>query len=342
MTVDMNYPTSLVGSVRTETRRCRKAQVHRPKVKRVFSSFFSNRCPERRSNHAGDLPAAAREPNETRPNETRPLETRPIRFGDCQRGVSESLRFLLSGFADLCYPPTCVLCHGPLRLEGGAGGPDSLCGDCWATLRATAVDSACDRCCRPQPPVSAQIDQPPLCPACGQRSGAVQRSVALGMYRDVMREAVVAAKRLSFQPLALALGELLGERVRRRWQAVPIGAVTFVPSHWTRRCGRGGCPAELLARQVGRAIEAPVLPLLRSSRRTAKQGTLGDAERRTNVCGAFRAKKGYALLAPRVLLVDDVWTTGATLEEAAKAIGQGYDAEVFAAVIARAIGSHDG
>lgn len=157
-----------------------------------------------------------------------------------------------------------------------------------------------------------------------------------------MREAVVAAKRLSFQPLTLALGEMLGERVREAWGAVPIGAVTFVPSHWMRRWGRGGCPAELLAVQVGRVIEAPVIPLLRSRRRTAKQGTLGDAERRTNVRGAFRVKKGYALLAPRVLVVDDVWTTGATLQEAARVIRQGYDAEVFAAVVARAIGTHDG
>lgn len=353
-------------------------------MNRVFSSLISNRFPNRTDNHS-----SANHSSDNRSASGEPTGRNLQPFDAWQRSCSGAVRFLLGGLAELCYPPTCVLCHGPLGLEDRppqaiatqesaaekkpaedftaedftaeavpAQGPRSLCGGCRATLRATAAEWACDRCSRPQPPVSVPLcsgeqedalsilgggtARHRLCPWCRKRSGEIQRSVALGMYRDVMREAVVAAKRLSFQPLTLALGEMLGHRVRQAWGAVPIGAVTFIPSHWTRRWGRGGCPAQLLANQVGRVIEAPVMPILRSCRKTAKQGTLGDGERRTNVCGAFSAKKGYALLAPRVLVVDDVWTTGATLEEAARVIRQGYDAEVFAAVIARAIGTHDG
>ncbi|WP_203545326.1 ComF family protein [Candidatus Laterigemmans baculatus] len=300
-----------------------------------------------------------------------PTESRLARIALWRESCVATSQFLLRGLSEICYPPTCVLCHGPLR--GGAISR-TLCVDCCAALCATAAEFACDRCSRPQPPLSPTSDSPAadspaadspaadspastvlastvlaaesrplrLCAACGKRKSAIQRSVALGMYRDVMREAVVAAKRLSFQPLTLALGGLLGQRVLEAWGSLAIGAVTFIPSHWKRRWGRRGCPAQLLARQVGRVLEVPVVPLLRSRRSTAKQGTLGDAERRKNVCGAFRAKKGYALLAPRVLVVDDVWTTGATLEEAARVIRQEYAAEIFAAVLARALGTHDG
>lgn len=257
-------------------------------------------------------------------------------------------RFLLEGFSELCFPPACVLCHGPFE----SGGPHSdrglnrsLCRECNASLLATAAASACDRCARPQPPRSAAspdaADGDPLCcPACRKGRSKIDRAVALGTYRDVMREAVIAAKRRAFQPLALGLGEMLGERVRTAWGPTPVGAVTFVPSHWTRRFHRGGCPAQLLARQVGRVVGVPVLPLLRCTRRTAKQGTLDDTSRRINVRGAFTARKNYALLVPRVLVVDDVWTTGSTLQEAAGVIRQAYGAEIFAAIVARAVGTH--
>lgn len=273
---------------------------------------------------------------------------------------SRSARFLIDGFSELCFPPACVLCHGPLEIDDSRGdesGNSSLCAECEASLRATATVAACDRCARPQPPPSTAPpeasaraprsgaapswgSQPLLCLPCRKSRSKIDRTVALGMYRDVMREAVVAAKRRAFQPLALGLGELLGNRVRTAIGETPIGAVTFIPSHWTRRFHRGGCPAQLLAGQVGRAVGAPVLPLLRCTRRTAKQGTLDDASRRINVRGAFTAKKNYALLVPRVLVVDDVWTTGSTLQEAAGVIRQRYDAEVFAAVVARAMGTH--
>lgn len=257
-------------------------------------------------------------------------------------------RWLLEGFSELCFPPTCVLCQGPLAFgdtRSEAGANRSLCRECDASLLATAAASACDRCARPQPPRSGTSPGVAegtlwLCPACRRGRSKIERAVALGMYRDVMREAVVAAKRRAFQPLALTLGDMLGERVRAALGATPIGAVTFIPSHWTRRFHRGGCPAQLLARQVGRAVGAPVLPLLRCTRQTAKQGTLDDASRRINVRGAFAAKKSYALLVPRVLVVDDVWTTGSTLQEAAGVIRQAHRAEVCAAVVARAVGTH--
>lgn len=164
--------------------------------------------------------------------------------------------------------------------------------------------------------------------------------IALGAYRDALREAVIACKQMTFAPLAMALGRLLAQKLAQELETTPLDAVTFIPSHWTRRVQRGGLPTQLIAEQIGHQLEVPVVSLLRARRRTAKQGMLEDAERRQNVRNAFRAIKGYALPRRRVLVVDDVWTTGSTMREAAGVLGQQYQVEVLAAVVARAVGTH--
>ncbi len=164
--------------------------------------------------------------------------------------------------------------------------------------------------------------------------------IALGAYRDALREAVIACKRMTFAPLAMALGRLLAQKLAKELETTPLDAVTFIPSHWTRRVQRGGLPTQLIADQIGNQLRVPVVSLLRARRRTAKQGMLEDAERRQNVRDAFRAIKGYALPQRRVLIVDDVWTTGSTMREAARVLEQQYQVEVLAAVVARAVGTH--
>jgi predicted amidophosphoribosyltransferase len=184
--------------------------------------------------------------------------------------------------------------------------------------------------------------RPDICLECSKDPGHVQRVFVLGPYRKALREAVVACKRMGFLPLAANLGELLGLRIRDSFDAKSIGAVTYIPAHWTRRLRRGGIPTREICHRVASVIGVPVLPLLAMTRRTAKQGMLSDKERRRNVRGAFKVKKGYALRQRRILIVDDVWTTGSTLREAAEQLCQGYDAEILAAVVARAVGTHQG
>ena len=184
--------------------------------------------------------------------------------------------------------------------------------------------------------------RPYICLDCAKDPGQVQRVFVLGPYREALREAVVACKRMGYLPLAANLGELLGLRIRDAFDAKSIGAVTYIPAHWTRRIRRGGIPTREICHRVAAVIDVPVLPLLTMTRRTAKQGMLTDKERRRNVRGAFKVKKGYALRQRRILIVDDVWTTGSTLREAADQLCQGYDAEILAAVVARAVGTHQG
>ena len=277
------------------------------------------------------------------------------------------LRSLNLGLMDLCFPPTCVFCHGVMGAGAGfqrnSAGPFSpasgLCLECRRLITQTAIPYSCLRCGRQIPSflkagklipgegvtgsneVLSAVDLGgELCGECEQKSGAIDRVFVLGMYREVLREAVVTYKRMRYLPLAANLGDLLGLKIRESFDARAIGAVTYVPSHWTRRLRRGGVPTLEMAQRVARVLDRPFVPLLKCLRRTEKQGMLTDKQRRTNVRGAFVARKGYALRERRILVVDDVWTTGSTLLEAAEQLSQGYDAEVFAAVIARAVGTH--
>lgn len=245
-----------------------------------------------------------------------------------------------------------------------------LCDECLVILAGAAIRSGCWRCGRPLPctdaaPLEARqpsedlgesanellarqeplnYEEPLCCQRCrGDKSaGELEGMIPLGRYSDVLREGVVAAKRSSCAPLAMVLGNLLGWTLRARLPQSEFDVVTYVPSHWTRRLHRGGWPTRLIAGQVGQLMDVPVRPLLKMVRRTKKQGMLDDKERRKNVLDAFTVRRGMLPRGSRILLVDDVWTTGSTIREAARALSLGFDATVSAAVVARAIGAHDG
>jgi ComF family protein len=131
------------------------------------------------------------------------------------------------------------------------------------------------------------------------------------------------------------LGALLGSMMARhatRW-AGEVDAVVPVPLHWRRRRERGYDQAALLARPVAKALGVvPALRGLRRVRNTPRQVELPHSERQRNVAGAFAPRQLRGL--HRVLLVDDVRTTGATLREASKALTLGGVSEVQTLVLA--------
>jgi ComF family protein len=167
--------------------------------------------------------------------------------------------------------------------------------------------------------------------------------IPLWSYQDDVCDAVVAAKYAHRSPLADALGRRLGRRIADVLAADRPEVVTYVPSHLTRQFTRGGNSAEAIARAVSRQIRCPCRPLLRMTRRIAKQAWLDDAQRQTNVRGAFSRKKSYAFSGPpaagngHVLLVDDVLTTGATANEVARVLRDGGAKRVTLAVVARTL-----
>jgi len=141
------------------------------------------------------------------------------------------------------------------------------------------------------------------------------------------------------QPLAIAVAHLLSDLVAEQLPDRPLDVVVPVPMHWTRRMRRGANNPEVLADVLARRLRIPMArKLLVRIRKTLPQFTLPPGERFRNIHGAFRATAGYHLEAARVLLVDDILTTGATCNEATRVLKGAGAVEVVVVVAARAEG----
>jgi len=224
----------------------------------------------------------------------------------------------LAPWLDFLCPPRCVFC----RAEPASGHPP-ICRRCAATMSAGG----------------------PRCPACGRPAHGDTRCrrrfpagglVVLADYADEARTAILEAKRPAGEPVAAGLGRLLVEKHRAILDEWRLHAVVPVPMHWLRRMSRGTSAADTIATAVARGLGLPRRRLLRRRRATRRQNELVVGERPANVRGAFAARGRPAGL--RILLVDDVSTTGATLAECGRVLVEAGAAAVYAAVIARADG----
>jgi ComF family protein len=174
------------------------------------------------------------------------------------------------------------------------------------------------------------------CPACRDQAFAFERAFRLGPYDGRLREGVLRIKSSAGEPLAEMFGRVVAEVIGPRLLMGRVEVVVPVPLHWRRRWARGYNQAEAIARELAGAVGAPHEPgWLRRVRPVAQQLQPSAAARRENVRGAFRATAGARAAGRRVLLVDDVMTTGSTAGEAARVLRAAGAAGVVVAVLAR-------
>lgn len=234
---------------------------------------------------------------------------------------------LAAAALDAVLPPLCLICDEIVATPG-------LCGACWVRLRwiAPPLCSACGS------PFELGGVGPRRCVACSAGPSPLARTRAALRYDAHSRELALRFKhadRLHAAPclaawMAAAGAEILAE----------ADIVAPVPLHWTRLAWRRHNQAALLAKLVARSAERRCVPdLLLRRRRTPPQGDLGPEARRRNVAGAFAvARRHRALLAgQRVLLVDDVFTTGATLMACATSLTRAGAARVDALTLLRVV-----
>lgn len=156
----------------------------------------------------------------------------------------------------------------------------------------------------------------------------------LAWYEGAWRKLLLDLKYGDKPYLARNIGRLLGESLQglEEWPAPEL--VTAIPLFPAKKRERGYNQAALLARRVGSELGIPYIPLLARVRSTLPQTSLSRKERRENVKGAFSCIEGARLQGKRILLVDDIFTTGSTMREASRVLATAGAGEIVGAVAA--------
>jgi ComF family protein len=206
-----------------------------------------------------------------------------------------------------------------------------VCSRCGDTLDAAAM--------------AAGPDHPALCRTCRLAPPPFVRAVAYGLYQDRMKAAIHALKYDRLRPVARGLGRMLAEAISQLAAEAPAEMLVVpVPLHRSKSAQRGFNQA--------RALAAHALGFLRKShpewrlrlassalmrlRATQSQAGLSPHQRRLNLRGAFSVPDPLAVASRHILVIDDIFTTGATARAAAKALADAGAASVWVATLARA------
>ncbi len=243
----------------------------------------------------------------------------PTSFSARLPGVSTGI---LSDLLDFIFPPECIVCEK--RLSGKEA---YYCEAC----RAVADDI-----------------HHPICPGC--RNGVAEVHAGCksckgcnpismlwtcGSFDQFYRPVVHGIKYQGLLPLAIAMAEILASRIGEFSDRRIFDFIVPVPLHWTRRRQRGFNQSSVVAYELAKRLHLPVVTdVLKRVKRTLDQTGLSAEERVWNMHGAFTARTTEAIAGKRALLIDDVTTTGATLNEAARELRAAGCKNVFAAVIA--------
>jgi ComF family protein len=241
---------------------------------------------------------------------------------------------------DLLFPPFCAVCRARL----GEGRRDPLCGECWARLPRIAPPW-CELCGlpfgafpgfdAPLPGGREAMGPGHLCGACRRHPPRFYLRAA-ARYGDTMREAIHAFKFAGRRSLAAPLGDLLAAVGRESLPVADPPLLVPVPLHRRRERERGFNQARLLAERVARHWSVPVRgDVLVRVTATLSQVDLPPEARRTNVRGAFAVRRPELAAGRHVVLVDDIFTTGATAAECTRCLREAGAGAVGVLALAR-------
>jgi ComF family protein len=223
------------------------------------------------------------------------------------------------------FPDECRVCGEALREVSRI----PVCSECLADPQPLHADFFCLACRMPF--LNAfPLDESGRCALCRLGLSGFDEVFSYGCYEGSLRKLIHVFKYQGVQPLASPLSAFMTLALPRERR---FDVIVAMPLHWRKRWQRGFNQAALLADQVSKRWNVPVGKVVRRVRFTASQAGLTNAKRRANVRGVFKVTK--RLDGMRVLLVDDVLTTGATAAACARAIKRAGARHVAVLTLAR-------
>lgn len=240
---------------------------------------------------------------------------------------SRARRFL-ERLLELIYPNRCLLCDEVLPYGSERG----CCRGCGDQLDAVAlVEAVCEKCGKHHPATSGS-----LCFDCSRFERVFYQGRGLWIYGGAIKDSIHRFKYLGKPDLAVSYAKEAVRYYRRHagWQ---VDAIVPVPLHPDRLKERGFDQCALVADQLGGVLDLPVESgLLERRRDTVPQHSLDDRHRRSNMEGAIGVKAGrrFSCAGGSALVIDDIFTTGATMDACAEALLEAGAARVYFLVLA--------
>jgi len=241
--------------------------------------------------------------------------------------AKQAATFALQGLNQLLWPAVCINCR-----ESICETDNSLCQNCWDQLLACTGGDYCPRCGRDASRYGLLEDTCPDCQGKEIHFDAIARS---GVYRvgEALQKMIVTFKKGRTE-LESNLGFLANSAFQGSGFYNDVELFVPVPLHWSRRLVRGYNQSQLLVRKL-RHPSAKINTDLVRIRYTKSQVVMpSPAKRAANVAGAFAVRYGHSFANRKICLVDDIKTTGATLNECAKTLKQAGASKVFTLVLA--------
>ena len=239
--------------------------------------------------------------------------------------MRDGISRIADGLLAVLLAPACVACGEPLDHPWR----ELACDRCWAAVRPL-VPPLCAVCGDPLTTWrSVPVDE--RCSRCRGAAGCITRGRALGVYDGPLRSILHALKYDGRRTLAPRLSALM--RMHGSWVLEGADVCVPVPLHWRRQWQRGFNQASDLAAGLG----LPVVHALRRPRRARSQTDLPADERRANVRNAFRVRRRACIVGACAVVVDDVSTTGATLDACARVLVGAGAREVRTLTAARVV-----
>jgi competence protein ComFC len=239
--------------------------------------------------------------------------------------LKQRASFALGGLNQLLWPAVCINCHENIGEDD-----NNLCKNCWGELSECTGGDYCPRCGRDASRFALVAG---ACPDCQGKEFYFDGIARGGVYAQSLEKMVLAFKK-SRTELDLVLGFLANSALQGSSFYKEIELFVPVPLHWTRRLFRGYNQSLIIAKRLKHPTAKISTDLVRIRRTKSQPAMTSPAARAKNVAGAFAVRWRHNFTGKRICLVDDIKTTGATLNECAKTLKEAGASKVFAMVLA--------
>ena len=239
--------------------------------------------------------------------------------------VKQTIKFALQSFNQLLWPTVCVNCRQNISETD-----NKLCKNCWDRLLTCTGADYCRRCGRDAGRFALLAG---TCPDCQGKEVCFDSIARAGVYDQTLRKMILVFKNGRTE-LDSVLGFLANSALQGSGFYSDIELFVPVPLHWSRRLFRGYNQSHVLAGKLTHPMAKISADLIRNRRTKAQPAMASPAARAKNVAGAFAVRYRHEFAGRKICLIDDIKTTGATLNECAKMLKQAGASKVFALVLA--------